>query len=90
MDQHLKQLELIETDKSSTQTHSTTYGINGRSLRLLMKLPGFDVTKCLPIDIMHTIFEGVANFHLMHLLEYLIDKKGYLTIVQLNNTLEVT
>ena len=24
-----------------------------------MELPHFDITKCLPFDIMHTVFEGV-------------------------------
>ena len=53
-----------------------------------MKFKGFDVTKCLPFDIMHTIFEGVANFHLTHLLPHLIDKKHYFTLDQLNNIIQ--
>lgn len=83
---HMDYIKLIESDTSSTRTHSTTYGINGRSL--LMKLQGFDVTKCLPFDVMHTVFEGVANFHLMHLLSYLIDEKNYFTLEQLNNAMQ--
>lgn len=38
---------------------SVNYGINRRSV--LSDVPGFDVTKCLPFDIMHTIFEGSAE-----------------------------
>ena len=48
-------LQLIEGEGGSR--HSVTYGINGRSP--LLDLVGFDITKCLPYDIMHTVFEGV-------------------------------
>ena len=82
----MEYVRLIESDTSSTRTHSTTYGINGRSL--LMKFHGFDVTKCLTFDVMHTVFEGVANFHLTHLLLYLIDEKHYFTLEQLNNVIQ--
>ena len=40
----------------------TIYGINERSI--LSELPGFDVTKQLPQDIMHTILEGVLQYEL--------------------------
>lgn len=83
---HMEHLKLIEADRSSSHTHSTTYGVNGRSL--LMKFKGFDVTKCLPFDVMHTIFEGVANFHLTHLLPHLIDNKHYFTLDQINNIIQ--
>ena len=50
---HLKYLDLIST--KWTGWHSTTYGINNSSI--LFKLKGFDIiTKCLPFDIMHSIF----------------------------------
>ena len=70
---HLEYLELIEM---GGQSHSITYGVNCRSP--LLDLTGFDVTKCLPYDIMHTIFEGVATHHLHALLPYLIDEKNSL------------
>ena len=82
----LEHLKLIEFDTSRKCTHSTTYGINERSL--LMRFNGFDVTKCLPFDTMHTIFEGVANLHLINLLPHLIDTKGYFTLEQLNNIIQ--
>ena len=49
-----------------------------------MDINEFDVTKCLPYDIMHTIFEGVAIRHLQCLLPYLIETKKYFTLEQLN------
>ena len=50
---HLKYLDLIST--KWTGWHSTTYGISNSSI--LFKLKGFDIiTKCLPFDIMHSIF----------------------------------
>lgn len=76
-------LELVEEERETKkQYHSTTSGINGRSS--LLTLIGFDVTKCLPYDVMHTVFEGVAVTHLKLLFNYLIEDKGYLTLEQLN------
>lgn len=76
---HNEYLELIEV---GGQRHTVTYGINSRSP--LIDLVGFDITSCLPFDIMHTIFEGVAILHLQALLHYLIDTKKSITLVQLN------
>ena len=61
--------------------HSTTYGVNGRSP--LMQLTHFGITKCLPFDIMHTIFEGVVKYHLNQVLHHLIDECSYITLEQL-------
>ena len=58
--------------------YSITYGINRASI--LMKAHHFDVTKSLPYDIMHTIFEGVAPHHLKLLFENTINNSGYLTL----------
>jgi len=63
-----------------------TFGINKESC--LQKLPHFDVTQCLPFDIMHTIFEGVAVYHLRHLLVYLIDVRKYFSLDDLNHIIE--
>ena len=79
---HNEYINLIEEDGGHRSRHSTTYGINSRSP--LIRLTGFDITKCLPYDIMHTIFEGVAMLHLQHLLHYLIDVKNFLSLEQLN------
>ena len=50
---HCDLIYLIST--KWTGWHSTTYGINNSSI--LFKLKGFDIiTKCLPFDIMHSIF----------------------------------
>ena len=53
-----------------------------------MRFIGFDVTKCLPFYTMHTVFEGVANFHLINLLPHIIDTKSYFTLEQLNNIIQ--
>ena len=57
---HSQYLELILSDK--TGWHYTTYGINGPSI--LSNLKHFDITMCLPYDIMHSIFEGITVVHL--------------------------
>lgn len=79
---HKEYLELIE---AGGQRHTITYGINSRSP--LIDLVGFDITSCLPFDIMHTIFEGVATLHLQALLHYIVDTKKFITLVQLNTIL---
>ena len=74
-------LKLIESDTNGK--HSTTYGINYTSP--LADLKGFDVTKCFPYDIMHTVFEGVLCRHLSNLLKYLIDDCQYLKLDDVNH-----
>jgi hypothetical protein len=46
---------------------------------------GFDVTKCFPYDVMHTVFEGIAIQHLEALIKYMINDKHYLSLQQLNS-----
>lgn len=65
---------------------STTYGVN--SSCILSCLPGFDITNCLPYDIMHTIFEGVASHHLHYLLRYYLYEERCLTLNQLNDCMK--
>ena len=50
------------------------------------QLDNFDVTICLPFDIMHTVYEGVAVYHLNLLLHYLIDTRKWLSLTELNHT----
>ena len=69
-------------------THSVTYGIN-RASPLLM-LSDFDITKSLPFDVMHTIYEGIASYHLNLLFTgHLIDDYHYFTLDQLNHIIKV-
>ena len=82
LNEHKDYVSLIK----ESEVHSTTYGINRESI--LQQLDNFDVTKCLPFDIMHTIFEGVAVYHLNLLLHYIIDTRNWLTLVQLNHAIE--
>ena len=42
------------------------------------------MTKCLPFDTMHTIFEGGARLDLQRLLFHLIASSGYITLAKLN------
>ncbi len=80
---HIEYLKIIEQGALiNNHRFSTTYGITCQSP--LLPLVGFDVTKCLPYDIMHTVFEGVAQLHLKQLLNYMIIVKKYLTEDQLN------
>ena len=63
-----------------------TYGIN--EISPLNSLKGFNVTKCFPYDIMHSIFEGVARRHINYLLHYLIDSRGYFKLSDLNHIIK--
>ena len=49
----------------------------------MAELPYFDVTKCLPFDIMRTLFEGVVPLVLNHLFKHLVDG-GYVTLNCIN------
>lgn len=81
---HLQYLELILNDK--TGWHSTTYGINGPSI--LSNLKHFDITMCLPFDIMHSIFEGITVVHLNLLFCYLCDDLVCINLEQLNHIIK--
>ena len=85
-DSHKQYCECIEADNGRAG-YSVTYGINRASI--LMKAHHFDVTKCLPYDIMHTLFEGVMPYQLKLLLQNIINSKGYLTLQQLNQAFSV-
>ena len=76
--EHKDYISLIE----ESAVHSITYGINRASI--LQQLDNFDVTKCLPFDIMHTVFEGVVVYHLNLLLLYIIDTRKWFTLTELN------
>lgn len=68
---HNHYCDLVEGDVSGRGGFSTTYGVNNRSV--LLDLPLFDVTKCLPFDIMHSLFEGVSTHLLNQLFHHLIN-----------------
>ena len=72
MERHNLYIDLI----NDSAEHPVTYGINRASP--LLQLPGFDITTCLPFDIMHTIYEGIVPRHLNLLLHYVLDEKIYL------------
>ena len=80
--EHKDYISLIE----ESEVHSVTCGINKASI--LQQLDTFDVTKCLPFDIMHTVYEGVAVYHLNLLLHYLIDTRKWLSLTELNHAIQ--
>ena len=55
--------------------YSTSYGIN--RLSLLEEVPEFSVTKGLPHDIMHDLFEGVVPKHMRILLCHCVNMKYF-------------
>jgi len=69
-----------------SEVHSTTFGINRTSI--LQQLNNFDITKSLPFNIMHTIFEDVAAYHLNLLLHYIIDTKKWVTLNQISHNIK--
>ena len=83
LNHHEDYLALITSNVTSRRS---TRGINNTSP--LQNLPGFDVTKCFPFDIMHSIFEGVARRHLK-LFHLLIDSHHYLDLSQLNHSIKL-
>jgi hypothetical protein len=56
---------------SERKTLSKQYGVTRRSL--LCSIPGFDVTKQLPLDIMHVLFEGLFHLQIKLFLGHIID-----------------
>ena len=72
---------MVESDVGGRGGFSTTYGVDNRSV--LIGLPLFDVTKCLPFDIMHTLFEGVSTHLLNQLFKHLVDD-GIVTLNDIN------
>ena len=62
----------------------TTYGINRRSA--LTELPGFNVTKQLPQDTMHTLLEGTVQYEVRMVLLHFIEN-GDITLTKLNSAI---
>ena len=46
---------------------------------------GFDITKCLPFDVMDTLLEGVASDHINQLLHFVIDESQLFSLKDLNH-----
>ena len=81
---HLQHCDLVEAE--GLEDHfSKQYGVNRRSL--LAELPYFDLTICLPHDIMHVILEGVLPRHTKLLLSHYILTIKLLTIGDLNRAM---
>lgn len=80
---HTHYCDLVEGDVNGRGGFSTTYGINRRSL----DLPFFDITRCLPFDIMHTLFEGVSPLLLNQLFDYLVSNH-FVTLEEINSEMK--
>lgn len=61
---------------------STLYGVN--RLSVLDEVPHFDLTLCLPHDIMHVILEGALSRNCKLLLHHCIIDKKYFSLNYLN------
>ncbi|XP_037557723.1 uncharacterized protein LOC119434712, partial [Dermacentor silvarum] len=77
---HAQHIHLLKTDSSL----SNVYGISGESC--LSSLQSFDVTKGLPPDVMHDLFEGVIPFAMKHILRHIMSCR-VLTLDELNDRL---
>lgn len=73
---------LLEQDHGH---YSKKYGIN--RLSILDTLPYFDVTACLPHDIMHVILEGVLPRNIRLLLYHCIVEEKYFSVSHFNKIL---
>ncbi len=73
---------LAELSKPARLYWSKEYGINGDSC--LMTLPGFAITKCVLIDPMHVLLEGVFRQELPAMLRTFIVTRKYFTLDCLN------
>lgn len=81
LSQHHFQCELL--DMPELQSHfSTLYGVN--RLSILDEIPHFDLTLCLPHNIMHVILEGTLSRNCKLLLHHCVINKKYFTLNYLN------
>ena len=79
---HFEQCALLAGPLSDH--YSTSYGVNRLSMIIIEEVPEFSVTRALPHDIMHDLFEGVLPKHMQLLLCYCVRKK-YFTVEELNS-----
>lgn len=87
-DDHEEQLHDIENAPSQylKDYFCKEYGINQRSI--LSNLPYFNVTHQLPQDIMHIFLEGILQYEIKLLLNYLMKTQGVITLDELNHAIK--
>jgi hypothetical protein len=83
--QHCEYIERNGISENERSHFSKIYGINRRSC--LVDLPYFDVTKQLPEDIMHVLFEGLFPLSMELYLAHVIDSLKVLTLSEINDRL---
>lgn len=87
--EHRVQLEALAdktVPKGELDARSIQYGVVGPSI--LSRLKYIDVTKMLPPDIMHNLWEGVCDIEIKALLFYLIEELAVLSLDQINYLLD--
>ncbi|XP_045210242.2 uncharacterized protein LOC123561730 [Mercenaria mercenaria] len=78
--------ELLQADTQHMRgILSTNYGISQRSVA--SDFPNFDITKMIPQDIMHVMFEGVGIYETKAVLTKLVEEQ-YFNLNQLNAQIE--
>ena len=82
---HLRQCDVMNQSTTLRDHHSTNYGITRRSI--LCDFKYFNVTKQMPQDIMHILFEGATPYVIRHLLKHYIFTEKAFTLAQLNRRL---
>ena len=76
-------LQPLETENRSH--FSVKNGVN--RLSILDNAPFFDLTQCLPHDIMHVILEGVLDRNCGQLLSHCIFEQHYFSLAHLNKAI---
>jgi len=79
---HVYQLNQLQENPFLKQHYSKEYGVVTRSA--LMDAPYFDVTRQLPMDIMHIILEGALSRTLYFVLKWFLDNNVF-TLNELNH-----
>lgn len=77
-ERHCQILEAAQR-RSERLNISKTYGINRRSS--MLDFPDFDLTKCIPMDIMHIMQEGVIEYEIKCVLKVFVEEK----VINLND-----
>ena len=80
-----KACDFIESNEITKKKFCLLYGINERSC--LTRLPGFNVTRQLPQDVMHTVLEGTLQYEVRLVLQHFVNL-GALKVNKLNSAIQ--
>ena len=83
-EEHLYRVQCLENMSDADRFHwSKLWGINKRSIPVLMNIPHFDVTSCILHDPMHVLLEGICKVEVKKMLYYFVYIKKVFTLAQL-------